>query len=81
MSRPASLAGDSTEDLRSLGVFEGPSARLALEACLALLARDPADHSTGLVDDDDLMELLRIEQLQLRPSTPEATARGQVAEL
>ena len=65
-------AGDTAEELRSLGVFEAPSARLALEACLAQLDHEPADDGvSGLVDWDDVTELLRIERLKLREALAE----------
>ena len=45
-------ADDTAEELRSLGVFEAPSARLALEECLAQLERDrpPVAGSTSATE-------------------------------
>ncbi len=65
-------AGDTAEELRSLGTFEAPSAGQALEACLAHLDLDPvADVESQLLDIDPVAELLRTEQLQLRQALAE----------
>ena len=65
-------AGDTAEELRSLGVFEASSARLALAACLSHLDHDPTeDGVSGLVGPDDVMELLRLERLNLREALAE----------
>lgn len=59
-------AGDAAEDLRSLGLFDAPSARDALARCLAQLDEDPVvDHEAALRD-PDVADLLRREQQQLR---------------
>jgi hypothetical protein len=50
-------AGDTAEELRSLGGFEAPSARLALDGCLAHVDHDPADDRvSGPVDRYDVMD-------------------------
>ena len=55
-------AGDSADELRSLGLYEAPSAREALVRCLAQLDEDPvADHEAALRD-PTVVELLRREQ-------------------
>jgi hypothetical protein len=64
--------GDAAEDLRSLGTFEAASAGLALEACLAQLARDPvADVERELLDIGGLAEQLHLEQRDLREALAE----------
>lgn len=65
-------AGDAAEDLRSLGSFETASARMALEACLAHLERDPvANVDPELVGLDGVAELFRVEQHHLREALAE----------
>jgi hypothetical protein len=64
-------AGDLADDLRSLGLHEGASARDALVRCLAQLDEDPvADHEAARRD-PELAEMLRREQLQLRDALAE----------
>ena len=65
-------AGDSAEELRSLGLHDAASARAALVRCLAQLDDDPiADHDAALRD-PELAELLRREQAQLRDALAES---------
>ena len=64
-------AGDSAEDLRSLGLYEAPSAYEALRRCLAQLDDDPvADHDAALRD-PEVAELRRLVQRQLRDALAE----------
>jgi hypothetical protein len=63
--------GDFAEEMRSLGLHDGPSARDALARCLAQLDEDPvADHEAALRD-PGLADLLRREQQQLRDALAE----------
>lgn len=65
-------SGDAAEDLRSLGPFKAPSARLALQACLAQLDRDPVgDFGAQLLEMRGLDDLLRIERLRIREAIDE----------
>ncbi len=64
-------AGDSAEELRSLGLHQAASARDAVVRCLAELDEDPvADHEAALRD-PEVAELLRREQRDLRAALGE----------
>ncbi len=64
-------AGDSADDLRSLGLCEAASAREALVRCLAQLDADPRADYAAARRDPELAELLRQEQQQLRDALAE----------
>lgn len=65
-------AGDSAEDLRSLGLFEAVSAEDALKLCLPQLDRDPVLEVQGVLPDvEDVAELIRRERRQLRDALAE----------
>ncbi len=58
-------AGDTADDLRSVGLYQAASAREALVRCLAQLDEDPVADHKALLRDLEVAELLRREQLQL----------------
>jgi hypothetical protein len=65
-------AGDAAEDLRSLGIFDAPSARLALHVCLGQLDRDPLiDFEHEDLRIHGVADLLRAECIQLRQALDE----------
>jgi hypothetical protein len=63
--------GDLADDLRSLGVYEGPSARDALVRCLAELEEDPVSDHQVVLRDREVNDLLRREHWQLRDALAE----------
>ncbi len=71
MFHVVAAAGNSADDLRSLGLYEAASTCEALELCLGQLDEDPvADHDAALRD-QEVAELLRREQQQVRDALAE----------
>jgi len=64
-------AGDSADELRSVGLHDAASARDALIQCLAELDDGPIAEYGGALRDPELAELLRREQQQLRDALAE----------
>ena len=64
-------AGDMADDLRSLGLYEAPSASAALARCFAQLDTDPVPDHAAVLRDPELVELLRRDQQQLRDALAE----------
>jgi hypothetical protein len=62
--------GDFAEEMRSLGLHDGPSARDALARCLAQLDQDPVVDLEA-ARDPELADLLRRDQQQLRDALAE----------